>query len=96
MKNPGRQTFSSLRLAAGAFLGLVWLAGFTPAPAAAQGTPEQQQYCSGDAQRLCGEFIPDVAKVGACMSRKRSQLSAACRATMVTPSHHRHTTHHQS
>jgi hypothetical protein len=62
--------------------------------AAAQGTPQQQQACQSDATRLCGEFIPDVAKIEACMSYKRAQVSAACRATIVVPSHGHHRRHH--
>ena len=60
------------------------------APAAAQGTPQQQQACQPDAFRLCSEFVPDVAKIQACMSRKRAQLSPACRAAIVGPPHARH------
>jgi hypothetical protein len=41
-------------------------------------TPEQQQMCSGDAMRLCGEYIPDVDRITACMIRKYSQLSEGC------------------
>jgi hypothetical protein len=52
---------------------------FAPAPAAAQGTPEQRAACSGDAQRLCGQFIPDVDRITACMSRNRRHLSPGCR-----------------
>ena len=62
--------------------------------AGAQGTPQQQQACQGDATRLCGEFIPDVAKIEACMSRKRAQLSPACRAAIVVPFQHRHHRRH--
>ena len=63
-------------------------------PAAAQGTPQQQQACQPDAFRLCGEFVPDVAKIQACMSRKRAQLSPACRAAIVVPFQHRHHRRH--
>ena len=49
-------------------------------PAAAQGTPEQRDACSGDAQRLCGQYVPDVNRITACMSQKRRYLSARCRA----------------
>jgi hypothetical protein len=42
-------------------------------------TPEQQQLCQGDAMRLCGEFIPDVDRITACMSAKYSQLSDGCK-----------------
>ena len=37
-------------------------------------TPEQQQMCSGDAMRLCGEFIPNVDRITACMVQKYSCL----------------------
>jgi hypothetical protein len=53
-------------------------ASFSPVPAAAQVTAEQA--CTGDAMRLCGQFIPDRQKTGACMARLRSQLSPACAA----------------
>jgi hypothetical protein len=43
-------------------------------------TPEQQQMCQGDAMRLCGEFVPDVNRITACMIAKKSQLSEGCRA----------------
>jgi type II secretory pathway component PulL len=49
-------------------------------PAAAQGTPEQRAACQGDAQRLCGQYIPDVKRITACMSSKRRYLSPGCRA----------------
>jgi hypothetical protein len=62
---------------------------------AAQGTPQQQQACQGDATRLCGDFIPDVAKIEACMSRKRAQVTAACRAAIVVPSQGHHRRHHR-
>ena len=62
---------------------------------AAQMTAEQA--CSGDAQRLCGQFIPDRQTTGACMARLRSQLSPACAAffkpaksTRKSPRHRRH------
>jgi hypothetical protein len=43
-------------------------------------TPEQQQACTPDAMRLCGEFVPNVDAITACMIRKKSQLSPQCRA----------------
>ena len=48
-------------------------------PAAAY-TPEQQQACTPDAMRLCGEFVPNVDAITACMIQKKSQLSPECRA----------------
>jgi hypothetical protein len=49
-------------------------------PAAAQGTAEQRSACQGDAQRLCGQYIPDVDRITACMSSKRRYLTPGCRA----------------
>ena len=42
-------------------------------------TAEQQQYCTGDALRLCASEVPDVDRITACMIRNRSQLSPDCR-----------------
>ena len=43
-------------------------------------TQEQQQLCTPDAMRLCGSEIPDVDRVTACMTAKRSQLSEGCKS----------------
>ena len=64
----------------------------------AQGSDAERQACTPDAMRLCGDAIPDVAKVTACMKAKYSQLSAPCRAAMAAgkkgvPRHH-HYYHH--
>ena len=48
-------------------------------PSAFAYTPEQQQACTPDAMRLCGEFVPDVDRITACMIARKSQLSAECR-----------------
>jgi hypothetical protein len=63
--------------------------------AGAQGSPEAQQACTPDAMRLCSEFIPDVAKVTACMMAKRSQLSEACRVAMRGGKSERHEARHR-
>lgn len=42
-------------------------------------TQEEQQACSPDAMRLCGEFVPNVDAITACMIAKKSQLSPQCR-----------------
>ncbi|TFV74122.1 hypothetical protein E4K64_19220 [Bradyrhizobium frederickii] len=42
-------------------------------------TQEEQQACSPDAMRLCGEFVPNVDAITACMIRKKAQLSPQCR-----------------
>jgi hypothetical protein len=50
------------------------------APAMAQGTQAQRDACTGDAMRLCSEFIPDPGRTGACLNAKKAQLSPDCRA----------------
>lgn len=55
-------------------------------PAAAQRSDEMkgggQHPCAGDAQRLCGEFIPDRGKVASCLSQKKRELGPACATIM--------------
>jgi hypothetical protein len=48
-------------------------------------TPEQQQACTGDAFRLCGDAIPDVDRVTVCMIRNKDQLSPGCRVYFRSP-----------
>ncbi len=52
------------------------------AVANAEVSQDVRQACTPDAMRLCSEFIPDVAKITACMKAKHSQLSAACLTAM--------------
>ena len=40
---------------------------------------EEQQACTPDAMRLCGEFVPNVDAITACMIKKKAQLSPQCR-----------------
>jgi len=49
------------------------------AGAASAQAPDVQQACTPDAMRLCGQFIPDRAKVEACMRVHRRQWSEQCR-----------------
>ena len=55
-------------------------------PAAAQRADEMkgggQHPCAGDAQRLCGEFMPDRGKIASCLSQKKRELSPACAQVM--------------
>src|ERR1700709_2132856 len=48
-------------------------------------TPEQQQACTPDAFRLCGDAIPDVDRVTVCMIRNKAQLSPGCRVFFRAP-----------
>jgi hypothetical protein len=43
---------------------------------------EAQQMCSGDAFRLCGSEIPDIAGIIVCMRAQRAHLSTGCGAVM--------------
>ena len=43
---------------------------------------EAQQMCTGDAMRLCGNEIPNIPRIIACMHRQRANVSAGCRAVM--------------
>jgi hypothetical protein len=65
-------------------LSLAALCGFAlmPIAAASQGTPEQRAACEGDATRLCGQFVPDVDRITACMTQMRRYLSPGCRAVL--------------
>jgi hypothetical protein len=44
----------------------------------AQGTPEQQEACKPDVFRLCGNFIPDVDRIVACLKYNEPNLNPAC------------------
>ncbi len=59
-------------------------AALAPAPAGAQGTPEQQANCSGDAMNFCSQYLSDVKATSACMRKNFKRLTPACRATMST------------
>ena len=53
------------------------------APASAQdyrGTFEQQLACTPDVWRFCGDQIPDVNRIVACLRQNTPQLSGSCRA----------------
>jgi hypothetical protein len=45
-----------------------------------RGTFEQQLACTPDVRRLCGDQIPDVNRIVACLRQKTPQLSGTCRA----------------
>jgi hypothetical protein len=66
-----------------ALLGIAAADGPMVRIAAGQGTPQQQAACQNDAFRLCGQFIPDVANITACMVKQIRSLSPGCRAEFV-------------
>jgi hypothetical protein len=54
------------------------------APASAQRSDDMRgggaHPCTGDAQSICSQFIPDRGKVASCLFKNKSRLSPACRA----------------
>ena len=44
-----------------------------------RGTHEQQMACTPDVWRLCGDQIPDVGRIVACLRANLPQLSNNCR-----------------
>jgi hypothetical protein len=55
-------------------------------------TVDVRQACTPDAMRLCSEFVPDEAKITACMHRKYAQIGAECRSAMAAG--HKGGSHH--
>jgi hypothetical protein len=51
----------------------------TGVPAAfAQGTPQERQACTRDAQRLCRQDLGNEGAVQNCLQTNRARLSKAC------------------
>jgi hypothetical protein len=46
----------------------------------AEGTPEQRWACEQDAFKFCGNEIPNVPRITACMTKNIKKLNPACRA----------------
>jgi hypothetical protein len=61
----------------------------TPAAAQGAGQDKAAELCTPDVMRLCNEFVPDVDKITACMSKKRRELSPECRAVFNPPKRQR-------
>jgi hypothetical protein len=38
-----------------------------------------RQFCTNDALKLCSQFIPDEAKIQACLQKNYAQLSPNCK-----------------
>ena len=52
--------------------------------AAAQGhSRADEDACTPDVYRLCGDYVPNQARIVSCLRAKRSRLSPACRAVMT-------------
>jgi hypothetical protein len=68
---------------------LLSIIGIAPASSEEGYSYEEQEACTGDAFRLCSEFIPDISRITACMEAKRDQLSPRC-AKMFDTGRERH------
>ena len=73
------------RITMGALVAASLFAGALPAPARSQGLTQQQEAadCQSDALRLCAPYIPDHAKIHACLVTYKAYLSPACRAIIA-------------
>lgn len=68
------------------------LLAVAPSSADAQDA-DVRQACTGDAMRVCSDFIPDVPKITVCMKRNYRRLSSGCRQAMARQHriyHHRY------
>jgi hypothetical protein len=65
-------------------LGLATMIGLAAASPAwseeYRGTWEQQMACTPDVMRLCGDQIPDVNRIVACLRQNTPSLGNSCRA----------------
>lgn len=64
-------------------VGVMIAIGMGAAPAVADehhGTWEQQQACTPDVFRLCGNAIPDEDRIVGCLRQNTALLSSGCRA----------------
>ena len=70
------------RIMLGAIPGILLSVGSMQAAFAEEyrGTMEQQMACTPDVWRLCGDQIPDVNRIVACLQRNTPNLSSSCRA----------------
>jgi hypothetical protein len=52
--------------------------------AVAQGTMQQQSACEPDVFRLCGNYIPNVGEIVACLRGNEARLSQPCHQVMFS------------
>jgi hypothetical protein len=69
------------RIVLGLAVAIAGMGAVTPASSQEyRGTWEQQMACTPDVWRLCGDQIPDVGRIVACLRQNTPQLSNGCRA----------------
>ena len=70
---------------------IVFLGAMTTADLCLALTEQQEAAdCQNDAMRLCGPYIPDHAKIHACLVTYKAYLSPACRAIIAPAKRRRH------
>ena len=62
-----------------ALAGVLIATSFAFAQGEHQGTPQEQQACTRDAQRFCRKLLGDDNAVQQCLQQHRARLSASCR-----------------
>ncbi len=77
-----RRICSGIYLGAGLFIALSIMSQSRALAQGTQGTPEQQAACQPDVMRLCGNFIPDVDRIVACLKYNEPNLNPACHDVM--------------
>jgi hypothetical protein len=77
--------FSSSAIVAGLLFGAV--AYFAATPGFAE---PAEQACAPDVMRLCRQFVPDHARIAACLWRNSRHLSPACHIVMLHAKRKRH------
>jgi hypothetical protein len=69
------------RIVLGLVVAIAGIGAVTPASSQEyRGTWEQQMACTPDVWRLCGDQVPDVSRIVACLRQNTPQLSNGCRA----------------
>ncbi len=66
------------------FVALV-LCALPCAATAHSGSMDDQIACTPDVYRLCSQFIPDEDSIVACLEKRKTQLSQACREVFSRP-----------
>jgi hypothetical protein len=49
-----------------------------------QGTPQEQQACTRDAQRLCRQLLGNDGAVQQCLQQNRTKLSKGCQKVFAS------------
>lgn len=84
MRNNSKRTFAAII----ALLGAATTAPLATTAALALTEQEEAADCQNDAMRLCSPYVPDRAKIHACLVSYKNYLSPACRA-IVAPTKRR-------